>query len=117
MRFVDEVLIDVYAGNGGHGCLSFRREKYIERGGPNGGDGGDGGSVFLQADDALNTLLDYRYQRIFKAENGRPGQGSECTGRGGDDLFSQSPVGTVVYDINTEECLGELLLTAIVEGC
>lgn len=109
MRFVDEVLIDVYAGNGGHGCLSFRREKYIERGGPNGGDGGDGGSVFLQADDALNTLLDYRYQRIFKAENGRPGQGSECTGRGGDDLFLKVPVGTVVYDINTEECLGELL--------
>jgi len=109
MRFVDEVLIDVYAGNGGQGCLSFRREKYIERGGPNGGDGGDGGSVFLQADEALNTLLDYRYQRIFKAENGRPGQGSECTGRGGDDLFLKVPVGTVVYDINTEECLGELL--------
>ena len=67
VRFVDEVLIDVYAGNGGNGCLSFRREKYIERGGPNGGDGGDGGSVFLKADEALNTLLDYRYQRIFKA--------------------------------------------------
>ncbi len=109
MRFVDEVVIDVYAGNGGHGCLSFRREKYIERGGPNGGDGGDGGSVILKADEALNTLLDYRFQRIFRAENGRPGQGSECTGRGGDDLVLPVPIGTVVYDIDTEECLGDLV--------
>lgn len=109
MRFVDEVRIDVYAGNGGNGCLSFRREKYVERGGPNGGDGGDGGSVFLQADEALNTLLDYRYTRIFKAENGRHGQGSECTGRGGEDLFLKVPVGTVVYDMDTDECLGDLI--------
>jgi GTP-binding protein len=109
VRFVDEVLIDVYAGNGGNGCLSFRREKYIERGGPNGGDGGDGGSVFLKADEALNTLLDYRYQRIFKAANGRSGQGSECTGRGGDDLYLTVPIGTAVYDMDTDECLGDLV--------
>lgn len=109
MRFVDEVVIDVYAGNGGNGCLSFRREKYIEHGGPNGGDGGDGGSVFLKADDSLNTLLDYRFQRIFKAENGRSGQGSECTGRCGEDLFLPVPIGTIVYDIDTDECLGDLV--------
>lgn len=109
MKFVDEVRIDVYAGNGGNGCLSFRREKYVERGGPNGGDGGDGGSVYLQADEALNTLLDYRYTRIFKAENGRHGQGSECTGRGGEDLILKVPVGTVVYDMDTDECLGDLV--------
>lgn len=108
MKFVDEVRIDVYAGKGGDGCLSFRREKYVERGGPNGGDGGDGGSVILQAEEALNTLVDYRFQRIFKAENGRTGMGSECTGRGGDDLVLKVPVGTVVYDIDTEECLGDL---------
>lgn len=108
MKFVDEVRIDVYAGKGGNGCLSFRREKYVERGGPNGGDGGDGGSVFLRAEESLNTLVDYRFQRIFKAQNGRHGEGSECTGRGGEDLILNVPVGTVVYDINTEECLGDL---------
>lgn len=109
VRFVDEVRIDVYAGNGGNGCLSFRREKYVERGGPNGGDGGDGGSVILKADEALNTLLDYRYKRIFRAQNGRSGQGSECTGRGGEDLVLTVPVGTVVYDMDTDECLGDLV--------
>ena len=73
MKFIDEANIYVDAGNGGHGCLSFRREKYVPRGGPDGGDGGDGGSVILQADEALNTLIDYRYQRRFKAQNGEPG--------------------------------------------
>lgn len=76
MKFVDEAIIHVYAGKGGDGCLSFRREKYIPFGGPNGGDGGDGGSVYLQADPDLNTLVDYRFNRLHRAENGRPGQGS-----------------------------------------
>lgn len=109
MKFVDEAKIEVHAGKGGAGCLSFRREKYIEHGGPNGGDGGDGGSVILQANKALNTLIDYRYQRIFKAQNGQSGQGNNCTGRSGEDLFLTVPVGTVIYDIDTDECLGDLV--------
>lgn len=108
MKFVDEAIIKVQAGKGGNGCLSFRREKYIAKGGPDGGDGGDGGSVYLQADSALNTMVDYRYQRNYQAENGQPGMGKNCTGKGGEDLILNVPVGTTVIDIDTDEILGDL---------
>ena len=103
MKFVDEASIRVQAGKGGNGCLSFRREKYIAKGGPDGGDGGDGGSVYLEADDASNTLVDYRFQRQYRAESGEPGRGKNCTGRGGDDLVLQVPVGTTVLDEDSGE--------------
>ncbi len=108
MKFVDEAIIKVEAGHGGHGCLSFRREKFVPRGGPDGGDGGDGGSVFLQASPNLNTLVDFRYQRHYKAENGQPGMGSNCTGKKGDDLIIHVPVGTIVYDVDSGELLGDI---------
>ena len=108
MRFVDEAIIKIEAGNGGHGCLSFRREKFIPFGGPDGGDGGDGGSVFLEADKGLNTLVDFRYKRNYKAENGQCGRGSNCTGKKGDDLIIRVPIGTMVYDIDTGELLGDI---------
>ncbi|MFK7731009.1 MAG: Obg family GTPase CgtA [Pseudomonadales bacterium] len=108
MKFVDEARITVIAGKGGNGCLSFRREKYIPKGGPDGGDGGDGGSVYLLADDALNTMVDYRFQRRFKAETGQTGAGKNCTGRGGDDLELPVPVGTTVIDADTDQVLGDL---------
>ena len=108
MKFVDEAEITVEAGNGGDGCLSFRREKYIEKGGPDGGDGGDGGSVFLLADESLNTLVDFRFQPRYRAESGRSGQGRKCTGKSGEDLFIKVPVGTSVIDMNTEELLADL---------
>jgi GTP-binding protein len=108
MKFVDEARIKVSAGNGGKGCLSFRRERFIPRGGPDGGDGGDGGSVYLVADAALNTMVDYRYQRQFKAQSGEPGQGSNRTGRSGEDLMLPVPVGTTVVDLETGETLGDL---------
>lgn len=108
MKFVDEVKIYVKAGKGGDGCLSFRREKFIAKGGPNGGDGGDGGSVYLVAGDNLNTLVDFRYKRRFAAQNGQPGMGSDCTGKGGDDLVIPVPVGTMVYTTATGELLGDL---------
>lgn len=109
MKFVDEAEIRVRAGKGGDGCLSFRREKFVPFGGPNGGDGGDGGSVYLVADPNLNTLVDFRYQRVFQAENGQSGMGSECTGKSGEDLYIKVPVGTLIYDVDTEECLGDLV--------
>lgn len=109
MKFVDEAVITVAAGNGGNGCVSFRREKYVPFGGPNGGDGGDGGNVVLQATEGLNTLIDFRYTRQFKAENGRPGEGRQCTGRSGEDKIISVPVGTVVYDTATEEIIGDLV--------
>lgn len=109
MKFVDEVTINVLAGKGGDGCLSFRREKFIRFGGPNGGDGGDGGSIYLEADLDLNTLVDYRFKRHFRAKNGQHGMGSECTGRGGDDLVLKVPVGTCVWDAETHEEMGDLL--------
>jgi len=109
MKFVDEVTIEVQAGNGGDGCASFRREKFIPFGGPDGGDGGDGGSVFLVADVNLNTLVDFRYTRKFKAERGQNGMGRDCTGKGGDDLVIPVPVGTVVSDRNTGEIIGDLV--------
>ncbi|ERS87087.1 GTPase CgtA [Marinobacter sp. C1S70] len=108
MKFVDEATIIVEAGKGGHGCLSFRREKYVPKGGPDGGDGGDGGSVYLEADSALNTLIDYRFQRKYKAQNGEPGAGRNCTGTKGEDLVLPVPVGTTVVDMDTHEVLGDL---------
>lgn len=108
MKFVDEALIKVEAGNGGHGCLSFRREKFVPFGGPDGGDGGDGGSVFLEADPDLNTLIDFRYQRQYKAPNGQHGMGGNCTGKKGDDLIIRVPVGTMVFDVDTNELLGDI---------
>ncbi len=92
MKFVDEVSIHVKAGDGGNGMMSFRREKFIEKGGPNGGDGGDGGSVYLEADENLNTLVDYRYTRRFTAPNGQKGGSTDCTGAKGDDLILPVPV-------------------------
>ena len=109
MKFVDEARIEVVAGDGGDGCVSFRREKYIPFGGPNGGDGGDGGSVFLIADSGLNTLVDFRYQRVHRAERGKNGMGKDMTGHGGADLLIRVPVGTRVFDAETEEPIGELL--------
>ncbi len=108
MKFVDEAVITVEAGKGGNGCLGFRREKYIPRGGPDGGDGGDGGSVWLIADNALNTMVDYRYKRRFKAESGQGGRGANCTGHGGLDLELKVPVGTTVIDEDTGEIIGDL---------
>lgn len=109
MKFVDEAPIIVQAGKGGNGCLSFRREKYIEKGGPDGGDGGDGGSVYLQADESLNTLVDYRYQRRYTAENGESGRGRNCTGKKGEDLVLKVPVGTSILDEETGELVGDLV--------
>lgn len=108
MKFVDEATIKVVAGNGGNGCLSFRREKFIPKGGPDGGDGGDGGSVFLQAKLELNTLIDFRYTRLFKAENGQAGAGSDCTGKKGEDLIIPVPLGTIVSLSETGELIGDL---------
>ena len=108
MKFVDEATIKVHAGKGGNGCLSFRREKYIPKGGPDGGDGGDGGSVILVAAEGLNTLIDFRYTRNFKAQAGQQGSSAECTGRGGDDLLLQVPVGTTVIDNETGDVMGDL---------
>jgi GTP-binding protein len=108
MKFVDEASIKVYAGDGGNGALSFRREKYIARGGPDGGDGGDGGSVILEADMALNTMVDYRFQRTYRAESGGTGRGKNCTGKGGEDLLLKVPVGTTIIDEDSAEVLGDL---------
>jgi len=110
MKFVDEATIRVEAGDGGGGSVSFRREKYIPRGGPDGGDGGDGGSVFLVADSGLNTLVDFRHMRRHRAERGQNGMSRNCTGRGGDDLQIRVPVGTRVRDEETGEEIGELLV-------
>ena len=109
MKFVDEATIKVEAGDGGNGCVSFRREKYIPRGGPDGGDGGDGGSVYLQGDSGLNTLVDFRHQRHHKAERGQNGMGRQMYGRKGQDRIVAVPVGTRVIDADTEELVGEVL--------
>ncbi|MFN4132417.1 MAG: GTPase ObgE [Caldimicrobium sp.] len=108
-RFVDQAKIFVKAGNGGAGCVSFRREKYVPRGGPDGGDGGDGGDVILVADPQIHTLYDFYHQVHFYAENGRPGQGKKMKGRDGEDLILKVPVGTVVKDAETGEILGDLV--------
>ena len=108
MKFVDEATIRVLAGNGGHGCLSFRREKYVARGGPDGGDGGHGGSVYLVADAGLNTLADFRVARKFRAEVGQGGAGRNMTGKSGEDLEVRVPQGTVVHDVDTGELICDL---------
>ena len=108
MKFVDEAQIQVTAGDGGNGCVSFRREKYIPKGGPDGGDGGNGGSVYLVASAALNTLVDFQFERFFTAERGENGRGANCTGHGGADKFVTVPVGTRVHDADTGEFIGDL---------
>ena len=108
MKFVDEATIKVQAGNGGRGMVSFRREKFIPFGGPDGGDGGHGGSIYFVADKGLNTLADFRYRRSFKAANGESGGSADCSGKGGADLEVVVPVGTVIYDTDTDETLGDL---------
>jgi GTP-binding protein len=110
MKFVDEATIDVVAGNGGNGCMSFRREKFIPFGGPNGGDGGRGGSVFAVADPNLNTLIDYRYARRHEARNGENGRGSDQYGAAADDIVMRMPVGTIISDLETGERITELLV-------
>ncbi|MCF5331133.1 Obg family GTPase CgtA [Pseudomonas syringae] len=108
MKFVDEVSIRVKAGDGGNGCMSFRREKFIENGGPNGGDGGDGGSIFMVAAVTLNPLVDYLYPRHFDAERGSNGGSADCTGRKGEELVLRVPVGTTIIDATTQEIIGDL---------
>ncbi len=108
MKFVDEATIQVEAGHGGNGACSFLRLKFMPFGGPDGGDGGDGGSVYLQADENINTLVDFRYIRIYKAENGEKGRGRNCSGKAGDDLVIRVPVGTMVFDEGTNELIADL---------
>ena len=108
MKFVDEAIIKVIAGDGGNGCISFRREKFIPFGGPDGGDGGGGGSVWLVADEGLNTLVDFRHQRAFRAQRGQNGMGSQMYGKGGEDTDIRVPVGTVVTNVDTDEIIGDL---------
>ncbi|MDG2954525.1 Obg family GTPase CgtA [Bisgaard Taxon 10/6] len=108
MKFIDEALIRIEAGDGGNGCVSFRREKFIPKGGPDGGDGGDGGDVYLLADENLNTLIDYRFEKRFAAQRGENGRSSDCTGRRGQDITLRVPVGTRAIDNDTKEILGDL---------
>lgn len=108
MRFVDEAEIKVQAGHGGRGCVSFRREKFIPFGGPDGGDGGKGADIYLVATQGINTLADFRFHRAFRAANGQPGSGNDCTGGGGDDMEVPVPIGTVVVEVDTGELLGDL---------
>jgi len=108
MKFVDEAILRVQAGNGGRGCVSFRREKFIEFGGPDGGDGGDGGSVWAEAVDGLNTLIDFRYQQHFFAKNGQPGMGSQRTGKTGADIVLKVPVGTEILDEDEDTLIADL---------
>lgn len=108
MKFVDEATILIVAGDGGNGCVSFRREKYIPKRGPDGGDGGDGGDVYLIADENLNTLIDYRFEKSFRAERGQNGQSRDCTGKRGKDIVIKVPVGTRVIDQGTGETLGDM---------
>lgn len=108
MKFVDEASITVEAGKGGNGCLSFRREKYIPKGGPDGGDGGDGGSIYLVGDVALNTLVDYRFQPRFRAQKGEPGKGKDCTGAKGEDMFLKVPLGTSVFNDESNDYLTDI---------
>lgn len=108
MKFVDETTIEVIAGKGGDGCLSFRREKFIPFGGPNGGDGGHGGNIYLVSDEGLNTLVDFRFKRLFRAQHGKAGAGKQRSGKSGQDLLITVPVGTLVFDADTDELLGDL---------
>jgi GTP-binding protein len=108
VKFVDEAQIMVYAGKGGNGCISFRREKFIPLGGPDGGDGGNGGSVWLEADENLNTLIDFRHQRQFRAQSGQSGMGRQAFGKAGDDIVIRVPIGTEVINVETDEIIGDL---------
>jgi GTPase len=108
MKLVDEAEITVTAGNGGNGSISFRREKFIPLGGPDGGDGGDGGNVWLQADENLNTLVDFRHQKQFRAQRGENGMGRQMYGKGGEDIAITVPIGTVVHNVETDEVIGDL---------
>ncbi|HFQ5380394.1 TPA: Obg family GTPase CgtA [Vibrio vulnificus] len=108
MKFVDEAVIKVQAGDGGNGVVSFWREKFVTKGGPDGGDGGDGGDVYIQADENLNTLIDYRFQRFYEAERGQNGSGGNCTGKRGKDITLRVPVGTRAVDIHTNEIVAEV---------
>jgi GTPase len=114
MKFIDEATLKVQAGNGGRGCVSFRREKFVPFGGPDGGDGGGGGSVYLRAEEGLNTLADFRIKRTHRAQNGQSGSGNDCTGHGGDDITVAVPVGTVITDMDTQEQLGDLTIEGAV---
>ena len=109
MRFIDEALITVKAGKGGNGIVSFRREKYIPKGGPDGGDGGDGGSVYVLGDQGLNTLAKFQFQRLFEADNGRPGEGKNRTGLSGKDRAISVPLGTLIIDDEREEVIAEVM--------
>ncbi len=108
MQFLDEARITVVAGRGGNGCMSFRREKYIPKGGPDGGDGGHAGSVYLIGDDSLNTLIDFRFQKHYRAQSGEAGRGGQCAGKAGEDLYIRTPVGTSIVDEDTLEVIGDL---------
>jgi GTP-binding protein len=108
MKFFDEARIEVLAGDGGNGCTSFRREKYIPLGGPDGGDGGKGASIWVIADRNLNTLIDFRYTRVFRGQKGEHGRGSDCYGKGGEDMDLHMPVGTVITDIDNGEVIADL---------
>src|SRR5688572_11578139 len=108
MKFVDEAIIEVHAGKGGDGCASFRREKFVPRGGPNGGDGGRGGSIHALADRNINTLVDYRFARIHRARDGENGRGSDCYGKSAEDIVLRVPVGTVVSDAETGDLVADL---------
>src|SRR5882757_8386176 len=110
MKFVDEAKLKAHAGNGGRGCVSFRREKFVPFGGPDGGDGGLGGSVYLKAVEGMNTLADFRIQRTYKGGNGQGGSGNDKFGLGGEDEYVSVPVGTVITDLATNETLGDLLV-------
>ncbi|MEM9273319.1 MAG: GTPase ObgE [Cyanobacteria bacterium P01_F01_bin.143] len=109
MQFIDLAEVEVVAGNGGDGMVAFRREKYVPAGGPAGGNGGQGGSVIIVATERLQTLLDFRYARIFKAENGQKGGSNNCTGASGNDLVIEVPCGTMIYDVDTGELIGDLV--------
>jgi GTPase len=108
MKFIDEAKIEVYAGKGGDGAASFRREKFIPKGGPDGGDGGKGGSIYAIADRNINTLVDYRFSRIFRAKKGENGRGSDCYGKGADDIFLRMPVGTVISDLVSGKIIADM---------
>lgn len=109
MKFIDQTIIEVIAGNGGNGCVNFRREKYIPKGGPDGGDGGDGGNIWLEANNNLNTLIDLRFKKKFQAENGQNGSGKKCSGKKGKDIKIYVPTGTKVINHQTREIIGDLI--------
>ena len=120
MKFIDEAIIEVFSGKGGDGIASFRREKFIPRGGPNGGDGGKGGNVIFLSNINVNTLLNFKFKKIFKAENGQSGKSKDCYGKSGSDLLVEVPVGTIVYDFETKEVIKDFKKNAekfvLVEG-